>query len=57
MEKPIKRGRGRPKKDEKLERRTVYLPPESWAKIDVFGTEWLRQVIKRAKGPKTPGDD
>lgn len=48
-----KKPRGRPPKaeGEKLERRTMYLPPDLWAKIDAHGLEWLRAVIKRAKPP------
>lgn len=48
-----KKPRGRPPKpeSEKLVRRAVYLPPDLWAKIDAYKMDWLRAVIKRARGP------
>jgi hypothetical protein len=48
-----KKVRGRPVKadGEKLERRAVYMPPSLWAKIDAYGLDWLRDVVKRAKKP------
>ncbi len=36
-----------------MERRAMYLPQALWAKIDAHGLEWLREVIKRAKPPKS----
>lgn len=38
--------------DEKLERRTMYLTPAQWAKVDALGLTWLRNLIDRAKPPK-----
>lgn len=49
-----KRPRGRPAKapEEKLEQRSLRLYPSMWQKIDLYGLDWLREVIKRAKPPK-----
>jgi hypothetical protein len=51
---PPKTQRGRPKKaeGERLERRAMYLPPDLWEKVDAYGLEWLRGLIRRAKPPK-----
>jgi len=53
-EQPQKRGRGRPPKppEETLVQRTIRLTPAMWEKIDAYGLDWLRAVIKRAKPPK-----
>ena len=49
---------GRPKipDDQRLVQRSIRLSAEQWAKIDEHGLDWLRQLIQRAKPPRTPGD-
>ena len=51
---PKKLPRGRPVKPdaEKLMQRSIRMPAEAWAKIDAYGLDWLREVVKRAKPPK-----
>jgi hypothetical protein len=49
-----KRGPGRPKgpTGEARERRAMYLPAALWAKIDLYGKDWLERLIAKAKPPK-----
>ncbi|WP_189685719.1 hypothetical protein [Pseudorhodoferax aquiterrae] len=49
-----KRGPGRPKgpTGEARERRAMYLPAALWAKIDLYGKDWLERLIANAKPPK-----
>ncbi|WP_157900157.1 hypothetical protein [Rhodoferax koreensis] len=53
-----KRARGRPPLEEPLERRAMFLPKSVWAKIDSLGKKeglkWAREVLAKAKLPKTP---
>ena len=53
MEK-IKLPRGAPVKPEaeKLIQRSIRMNAEAWAKVDAYGRDWLRDVVKRAKPPK-----
>lgn len=52
MEQPKNKG-GRPTKPEaeRLVQRSIRMPPAVWAKIDAYGLEWARAVLKRAKPP------
>lgn len=47
---------GRPKlpDGQKLIQRSIRLSAEQWTKIDLYGLEWLRQLIQRAKPPRPP---
>ena len=56
METKPKHPGGRPKlpDDQKLVQRSIRLSVEQWAKIDQYGLEWLRQVVQRAKSPRSP---
>ena len=38
--------------DEKLKQRSVRMKERQWAKVDLYGQEWLRLVVDRAKPPK-----
>jgi len=53
---PSKKQRGRPVKaeGEKLERRTVFLLPRQWAKIDAAGKEAFGALIDRWKPKAKP---
>lgn len=53
MEDTTKRPRGRPKSPDKLERVAVFVPADVKAKIEAYGHEWVRSVLKKAKPPKT----
>lgn len=46
--------RGRPPKapEDRQVLRAIRLTPALWEKIDTYGLDWLRAVIKRAKPPK-----
>ena len=54
MEQKPKQPGGRPRKPEgaKLVQRSIRMLPEDWAKVDAYGLQWLRDLIRRAKGPK-----
>lgn len=52
MEATTKRPRGRPKSPEKLERTTLFLPPDVKARVEQYGQEWARTALKKAKPPK-----
>lgn len=61
MEEPTKRGRGRPKKDETLERLVLFVPPPVTAKVAAEGKKWaVDGLVKLAKPPrarKPKGDE
>ena len=48
-----KKPRGRPRKaeGEKLERMVLFVPREVRLKVEQFGQEWVRAVLRRAKPP------
>ncbi|MEJ7085226.1 hypothetical protein [Ralstonia solanacearum] len=56
METKPKHPGGRPKlpDDQRLVQRSIRLSAEQWAKIDLYGLEWLRQLIQRGKPPRNP---
>ena len=55
MDEPTKRGRGRPKKDEKLERPVLFVPPPVIAKVEADGKQWaVDELTKKAKPTKKP---
>jgi hypothetical protein len=51
---PLKSKGGRPPKpgDQRMVQRSMRMPPDLWAKIDLYGREWLREVVRKAKAPK-----
>jgi hypothetical protein len=53
MEEPKNKG-GRPPvpPEERLIQRSIRLRAAEWAKVDEYGIEWLRALIRRAKPPK-----
>ncbi|WP_241295390.1 hypothetical protein [Burkholderia stabilis] len=59
METKPKHAGGRPRLPDghKLVQRSIRLSAEQWAKIDLYGLEWLRQLIQRAKPPRPPTPD
>lgn len=54
MEKKPKHAGGRPPKPEheRLVLRSIRLTPAQWEKINLYGRDWLRALIDRAKPPK-----
>lgn len=56
METKPKHPGGRPRlpDSQRLIQRSIRLSAEQWAKIDECGLEWLRQLIQRAKAPRSP---
>ena len=58
METKQKHPGGRPKipEGQRLVQRSIRLSAEQWAKIDEHGLDWLRQLIQRAKPPRTTDD-
>ena len=38
--------------EERLVQRSIRFKPRQWAKIDLYGVEWLRALIDKAKPPK-----
>lgn len=59
MDEPTKRGRGRPKKDETLERLVLFVPPPVIARVEAEGKKWaVDGLTKMAKAkPKLPKSD
>ncbi len=53
MEEHTKRERGRPPKDpsERLIGRSIRLTAAQWEKVDKYGMDWLRDLIRRARPP------
>ena len=51
MEQPKKRGRPPKEPGEKLERVTLFVPPDVRLRIEQFGQAWVRAVLKRARPP------
>lgn len=37
--------------------RSIRLAPDLWAKIDLYGLDWLRQLIERGKPPRDHTDE
>jgi hypothetical protein len=48
---PKKRGPPFKPPGEKLERVTMFLPPDVRAKVAQYGQEWARTALRRAKPP------
>jgi transposase len=51
METPKKRGRPSKVEGDKLERVTMFLPREVRLKVEQYGQEWARGVLRRARPP------
>jgi hypothetical protein len=51
MEPPKKRGRPPKQEGEKLERVTMFLPRDVRLKVEQYGQEWARGVLRRARPP------
>ena len=50
---------GRPPMDPEKRpvQRSIRLAPDLWAKIDLYGLDWLRQLIERGKPPRDHTDE
>lgn len=56
MDEPTKRGRGRPKQDETLERLVLFVPPPVVTKVKAEGKRWAVDgltKLAKAKPPKS----
>jgi hypothetical protein len=43
--------------EERLQQRSIRLAREHWAKVDLYGLDWLRNLIERAKPPREDLDE